>query len=136
MLARDPSAYVIRAADPSPTRPAMPNHVTHTTRTASQANAVARIFAHMHTRARSANQPHLLPKMAAKRARAVLHTPTEALEANLEAQRAYSGKVKELQRRHEAEMEDLRREQAELKLRETELRDGAARRSCARRART
>ena len=38
MLARDPNAYVIRAAGPCPTRPAMPNHVTNTTCTASQAN--------------------------------------------------------------------------------------------------
>ena len=42
MLARDPNAYVIRAAGPCPTRPAMPNHVTNTTCTASQANGESR----------------------------------------------------------------------------------------------
>ena len=41
MLARDPNAYVIRAAGPCPTRPAMPNHVTNTTCTASRANGAS-----------------------------------------------------------------------------------------------
>ena len=62
-----------------------------------------------------------------------LRTPADALEANLEAQRAYPDKMKELQRRHEAErrrqeaeMEGLRREEADLKRREAELRRRAS----------
>eukprot|EP01045_Picozoa_sp_COSAG04_P011569 COSAG04_NODE_747_length_10615_cov_4.568372_9_plen_369_part_00 len=48
---------------------------------------------------------------AAKRARVVLRTPAEALEANLEAQRAQRDKIKELQ----AAMDALRREEAEIR---------------------
>ena len=44
-------------------------------------------------------------RMAAKRARAVLRTPAEAPEANLEQQRALASKAEERRRQHQAEME-------------------------------
>eukprot|EP01045_Picozoa_sp_COSAG04_P045926 COSAG04_NODE_16360_length_501_cov_2.980100_1_plen_89_part_10 len=56
----------------------------------------------------------------------VLRTPADAVEANLEAQRAQRDKMKELQRQHEAAMEAARREMAELKRREAELRGRAS----------
>ena len=45
MLARDPNAYVIRAAGPCPTCPAMPNHVTNDLYGITSQRHVASIFA-------------------------------------------------------------------------------------------